>query len=404
VGKDFKRVYDELYGFIRLSGPVLEIVDTPVFQRLRRIRQLSAAYLVYPGATHTRFSHSLGTMHLMSRAAGILVSRGLIGKDEEEVLKIAALLHDVGHPPMSHTLELYYRRTGWRLSHEELGAMVIENDPVLRERIKYHGYSPSEIAGIIRGIHSSPLYASLLSSDVDVDRMDYLLRDSRHTGIVYGLIDAERILSMLLVDYRSRAGYEYKAVQALENFYLARLHMYQAVYYHKTITGYELLIAELYARILEEGGLRNKLSPEGLASMIRRGEYAYWDDCWLLDYARRIVLGEEDVSHEARILAKALLERRGLNLIADFSHPAWGEDEEKEAEERIKRIVEEEDGIVLSVVESIPVIRMEQAPLIRMPSGSWRSVAEVSGIVGRMPHSFIVARAYRVEPSEREGA
>ncbi len=398
-----KLLFDEIHGFIRLGGVVLGVVDTPVFQRLRRVRQLSAAYLVYPGATHTRFSHSLGTMHLMNKALLVLRSRGCSSRLPGELLRLAALLHDVGHPPMSHTLELYYRRMGFQHSHEELGALVVENDPVLRDVLRSRGYRPSEIADIIRGTHPSKLYTSLLSSDVDVDRMDYLLRDSRHTGVVYGLIDAERILSMMLEDDEGRVGFKHKAVQALENFYLARLHMYQAVYYHKTITGYELLITEFYARLLEDQGLKDKLSPRGLLNMIRRGEYAYWDDCWLLDHARRILLGEEEASHEALVLSSALLNRRGLELIADLSRPLWKPVDYREMENRILGIVEEEEGkgnIVLHLVDTIPVIREEDAPRISMPDGSWRSIVEVSGIVRGMPRFFMVARVYRVNEDE----
>ncbi len=394
-----KLLFDEIHGFIRLGGVVRDVVDTPVFQRLRRIRQLSAAYLVYPGATHTRFSHSLGTMHLMDRAVGALYSKGLMEEDGD-LLRLAALLHDIGHLPMSHTLEQYYRRRGLRLGHEELGAIVIEGDPELRGVLEQYGYSAPEIASLVGGNHPSTLYVSLLSGDVDVDRMDYLLRDARHTGVVYGVIDAERILTMMLVDdEKGRIGFEYKALQALENFYLARLHMYQAVYYHKTITGYELLISEFYSRLLEDLGLQELSTMKGLEDMIRKGRYAYWDDCWLLDHARRAVLGEEEVSGEARRLAASLLNRRGLELVADMSRPLWRRDEGREVVEEIRDIageLEAEGGLVLWDADLIPVIRREEAPRIRMPDGSWENLENVSSVVAGMPRYYLVARVYRV--------
>ncbi len=236
-----KYVFDELHGFIELGPGIVDIVDSPAFQRLRRIKQLAQAWLVYPGAVHTRFSHSLGVMRVMDILATRLVREGHLSRDDALVLRLAALLHDIGHTPYSHALEMYFHNR-FRLRHEELGRYVIENDPTISEKIKGLGADPREVAAVVGGVHSNVTLNMLMSSDLDADRLDYLMRDALHTGVVYGRIDVDRIVNTLTVTADGRLAVPMKAIHAVESFYIARLHMYRAVYYHKTITGYQLLM------------------------------------------------------------------------------------------------------------------------------------------------------------------
>jgi len=164
-----KKVFDEVHGYIELTEPELAIVDTPTFQRLRYIKQLAVAWYVYPGATHTRFSHSLGVMHVMGLIARRLYSMGYIhSEDDVQLLRLAALLHDVGHTPFSHAIEPYYRdRVG--LSHEDLTEMMILESYDIRDTLIDYGFDPREIVMILKGKHKEPLYNQLISSDLDVE-------------------------------------------------------------------------------------------------------------------------------------------------------------------------------------------------------------------------------------------
>ncbi|MEM4556859.1 MAG: HD domain-containing protein, partial [Sulfolobales archaeon] len=245
IGKGVKSIYDEIYGYIPVSELELKVIETPTVQRLRRIKQLALAWYVYPGAVHTRFSHSLGVMHVIGIIANKFIDEGFMKKDDYELLRIAGILHDVGHTPYSHAIELYMTQA-FRIRHEELATYVIENDPYLNDVFSNYGVTPKEVSSIIRGTHKEPLYNMLLSSDLDADRIDYLLRDSLHTGVAYGMIDIDRVLHTITVDKDGELAVPAKSVQAIENFYIARMHMYRAVYHHKTIAAFQMMMKSIY--------------------------------------------------------------------------------------------------------------------------------------------------------------
>ncbi len=391
------RIYDELHGFVELSELEQRLVDTLVFQRLRRIRQLSAAFLAYPGAVHTRFSHSLGAMHLAGRIAGRLAKEGLVPGDDVELLRVAALLHDVGHPPMSHTIEMYYKRRFSEGAHERLSYEIIVGDPEVSEILSGSPFTPREVADLVVGRHSNHAYSMLISSDLDVDRLDYLLRDAKHTGVAYGMIDLERIVSTLTMSGDNLA-LEVKGISALDSFYVARLHMYQAVYYHKTITGFELLLERIYELLVEELGFHRLRTVEGLVKMVRSGEFAYWDDVWLLHLIKEAAQGRLDVGSETRRLADSFLRRRAPQLVVDSSKLSWAEPETvsrgmlEEVREELERSSQEGDLVILDVV---PVVRASRSVRVLVDGELVDpSILEFS-LLRFMPRSFIVARVYR---------
>ena len=264
-----KLVYDCVHGYIELTAQEVKIIDTVVFQRLHNIRQLGTGFLVYPGATHTRFAHSLGTLHVMGKLAQRLKKLGIIEDDEGIAkLRLAALLHDVGHYPFSHVLELPTKKLNpnGEGDHENLSAYLIHNS-CLKDSLDT--FTPGDISSIItKKVVGKPFYSLIISSDLDVDRIDYLMRDAHATGVSYGSIDVERLVRTITSDKdESHIAVEEKGRQALENFLMARYHMYQTVYYHKTVVCFDLILQRIYEELIRRGKAYNyedicKLSDE----------------------------------------------------------------------------------------------------------------------------------------------
>lgn len=230
-----KIINDPVHGFITISSEqIMEVINHPWFQRLRRIKQLGLTEMVYPGALHTRFNHALGAMHLMSLAVGSLCDRGhAISQAECEAAMMAILLHDVGHGPFSHTLEKSILSD---VSHEEVSSFIME-------RLRRDVGGGMELASrMFAGAYPKPFFNQLISSQMDCDRMDYLMRDSFFTGVVEGKIGAERLIKML--DIRDeQIVVEQKGIYSVENFLNSRRVMYWQVYLHKTtVCAEEMLI------------------------------------------------------------------------------------------------------------------------------------------------------------------
>jgi len=235
-----KIVNDPVYGFIRFPEPeVMAVIEHPWFQRLRGIRQMGLAHLVYPGATHTRFHHSLGACHLMDRALENLKAKKVRFTQEECLAaRLAILLHDVGHGPFSHALE-YSLVEG--ITHEGISRLIIRR---LTDEL---GGALAKAERVFSHEYPKKYLHQLVSSQLDVDRMDYLNRDSFYTGVSEGVIGYDRILNMLAV----RDGelvVEEKAVHSVEKFIIARRLMYWQVYLHKTVLGAEMLLVNILRR------------------------------------------------------------------------------------------------------------------------------------------------------------
>lgn len=225
-----KSVRDPIYGFIGLTQKEIEIINTPVFQRLRRIKQLGNTHLVYPGASHTRFEHTLGVLHIAYRMAHNL------NLDDEDIknIRYAALLHDIGHGPLSHIFEDVLKIfNGKKVSHEDVTLKILKEDSVLD---KVLGSKKDEIISVLDGKGKpSSVNREIISSNLDADRLDYLLRDSYHIGVAYGVYDLERILHTIIrVDERDESyiAIKEKGKDAVEGIRLARYLMHAQVYSH----------------------------------------------------------------------------------------------------------------------------------------------------------------------------
>jgi hypothetical protein len=238
-----KIINDPVYGFISIPGDfVFDLIEHPWFQRLRNIRQLGLTSFVYPGANHSRFQHGLGALHLMNMAIATLRSKGIIiSPVEEEATLIAILLHDSGHGPFSHALENLIING---ISHEDISLLLMRK---LNE--KYSGKLDLAIE-IFTGKYYRKFFHELISGQMDMDRLDYLRRDSFFTGVIEGSVGSDRIIRMLNVVDDSLVVDE-KGIYSLEKFLIARRLMYWQVYMHKTVLASESLLVNIFKRAKE---------------------------------------------------------------------------------------------------------------------------------------------------------
>jgi hypothetical protein len=294
VPERFTRVInDDVYGAIPLTEAEWDIINTRAFQRLRGIRQLGLSSYVFPTAEHTRFSHSLGVLFIMGRITAHLREKGVLEEDDLRKLRMAALLHDIGHYPLSHVGEAVFMRIqfekeqvvqkktpdfgesaltragkkyrGKAANHERLGAVVItRRDEILRILSK-HGFDAEELAKIINGEHVNIIYNQLMHSSLDADRLDYLVRDATHTGVRYGLVDFDYLIRHLEIGEENDTqnnpvkvvGVSQKAVHVLEHYLTARYFLYSQVIFHKTVVAFETLAkALMYQAALKNEELR----------------------------------------------------------------------------------------------------------------------------------------------------
>jgi len=249
-----KYILDPVHGMIPITDIELQVISTPPFQRLRGITQLGLASMVYPGATHNRFQHSLGTLHIMDKLLYTLVQEDNFNLKEPQrtrviqKMRIAALLHDCGHLPFSHIFEKY--RTNRK--HEFFSDRIIQKSEI-GQVLEQNKIKPASIGILIdeglptededSGILMKML--PLLHSDADADRMDYLLRDAYFTGVPFGKIDLDRICSFITLN-KDKLCYSAKAQDSLENFLYSRFQMYRKVYTHKTVNCYDLILRRIY--------------------------------------------------------------------------------------------------------------------------------------------------------------
>jgi HD superfamily phosphohydrolase len=273
---DLEVIRDPLWDNIRLDRPAQLVLDTPAVQRLRYVRQLGHAFLVYPGATHTRFEHALGAYHLTRRALASLEERGelaSVGPHDCLAVRLAALLHDIGHYPFSHALE----EAGFP-SHEAQGvAKLLEGE--LGDELRAIG-GPGlarDIGELIRGVSPSPLQG-LISGSLDLDKIDYLSRDARMCGVPYGTVDVDRLLSSLtLVETtagRRQVGVQEKGVSALESLLFAKYQMYRNVYWHHAVRAATCMFKRAARDAVRQGAVSMEavgdLTDDGLMELLLR--------------------------------------------------------------------------------------------------------------------------------------
>jgi HD superfamily phosphohydrolase len=234
-------ITDPIHKNIKFTHVEKEIIDTDIFQRLRRIRQLAGAHLVYPGALHSRFEHSLGSMFLAGMAGQTLFDKGYFTDiDLIQQLRLAALLHDVGHGPFSHLFEEILKDSK-NSSHENLGERIIFETKI-SDIVKQNGYSPATISSLSFGKHKLGFLNEVISGGLSVDLMDYLPRDSYFSGTEYGKVDYFRIINSLEVSSSKELGINKSALYSYESMLISRYQMFKSVYFHKTVRSGEVMI------------------------------------------------------------------------------------------------------------------------------------------------------------------
>lgn len=265
-------IKDPLYGYVRITEHEKLVIDAEPVQRLRRIKQLAGAQYVYPAANHTRFEHSLGTMHLAGAIAENLPP--ITEELERSKVRLAALLHDVGHGPLSHLFEPLLLKYAGK-NHEDMSLRIIRESS-LSQALRQAGFDPEEISLLAVGRSSDskkPFLDQIIRSSVDVDKMDFLLRDSYHTGAGYGTIDIFRLIyTMDVLD--GNLAVDDTALSTLETFLLARLESFRAIYFHRTTRAAQIMVLKALEKAMEELSL---FSSDSLESYLSLDDSSLWE-------------------------------------------------------------------------------------------------------------------------------
>ena len=303
---------DPIHGFIEVSPFELKVISHPLFQRLRRIKQIGLGEYVYHGANHTRFAHSLGVMHIVKRILEILK---INEEDYKNKIILAALLHDIGHFPLSHSFEY-----ALNLNHEDYTKEIIyrtEIKDILSER--YSNKDIRDIIGFISGTHAKyPIGSQLINSEIDADKLDYLLRDSLHCGVKYGVYDLERLLISLEIP-DNIVVISHRGFDLAEEFILARFFMYKQVYLHKTKRAFEILLEIILKELQNKGLLEYPKLKEDLDMKLPEK-----DDIWLFSKLRE-VRKNYNIDERLRRYINMLLKRDPLRVPPLGSHEEYVE-------------------------------------------------------------------------------
>jgi uncharacterized protein len=328
-----KLIVDPLHGDIHLTRREWQILDTMPFQRLRRIKQLQMGHVTYPNATHTRFCHSLGTLAIMDRILQVLPDGDeRFKKEHRENLRMAALLHDVGHYPYSHLMEgidevclteelvnagssksMDFQRRSYP-GHEEVGLEIVTKQSELVEAIGTPERARKVADLFTRNTAADPQLSKLLHSSFDMDRVDYLRRDAHAAGVPYGDIDINYLLNSLRVSHSGMLGVRAKALHAAEQFLLARFFMHKTVYLHKTTCGIEEACRQLLRRIRDQGGSVLPEDGNAVMDLVSSPRLAEFTD----DYVDRLVhKAAQDNNNVIRSLATCIEKRRPPVLLKE---------------------------------------------------------------------------------------
>lgn len=296
-------INDPIHDFIGITNVESKIINSGPYQRLRRIKQLSGGHFVYPTAEHTRFAHCIGVMHLAGRTGRRLLSELKLGDDVLQEVRVAGLLHDLGHGPFSHVFEeALIEKKGW--NHEDVTEWLILKSEI-GDILETEGISKKRIADLVRGRRTDKkdaVVSSIVAGQVDADKMDYLIRDSFYCGVNYGLVDIQRLIDSLEVSNDYSLHFDIAARGALEAFLVARYEMFLNVYYHKTVRSVEVMLVKLITAADSVLELTSFETPE---------EFLTLDDMSLVSMVREIDPNESDDAKEASTMMN-LLDSRTL--------------------------------------------------------------------------------------------
>ena len=404
--KKLKLFNDPIYGFITVKNPLIfKIIEHPYFQRLRRISQMGLSYLVYPGAHHTRFHHVIGCTFLMQKAVETLRLKGMeINGEEEEALMVAILTHDLGHGPFSHALEGCFVQG---LGHEELSLKFME------ELNREFDNRLETAMRMFKGEYPRLFMNQLISSQLDMDRLDYLKRDSFYSGVAEGNINSERLISMLCVR-DDQLAVEDKGIFSVEKFIMARRFMYWQVYLHKTGLAAEKILVKIMRRVRElvDKGIEVPMSPVLSVFMEQKLGLAEFDAGHLKSYAW---LDDNDImqglkswcSHEDYILSylsRSIVHRKLPKI--EMSDLPFEEGRIQEIRKKVQsRLgVAERDLDYLVYTGEVSNMAYKTEPLgirIALKDGSTQDIQQASGSLGIGGFNQKMTRFYLCYPKKR---
>lgn len=367
-----KIINDPVYGFISIDDELINrIIAHPYYQRLRRINQMAMAHLVYPGAVHSRLHHSLGAYHLMRLALLELTSKGVeITEEEQQASKIAILLHDIGHGPFSHALEQVLAEG---MHHEELSLLLIQ------EMNRQFGGKLQMALEIFTDAYPKKFLHQLVSGQLDVDRMDYLNRDSFFTGVIEGSIGYDRILKMLTV-HNGELMVEEKGIYSIEKFLVARRLMYWQVYLHKTVLSAEQMLQRIIRRARETGAAC--LEPLHAFIQNQKETLTLEQFCSLDDYDVFMAI-KQWMHHPDPVLSylcRGIIDRKLLKVkyFAEPLNPRMLADKQQETMNKLGLSAEETGWLVFTGEASSSMYNFENEHIhILFKDGTVRDISEV---------------------------
>ena len=336
---DHKHISDPVYKTIGLSELETEVIDTPIFQRLRRVKHLGLVSLVYPGADFSRFDHSLGVCHVTGRILSAIrkTTPNILDKDIQKY-RLAALLHDIGHYPFSHpmeeAIEVFYEQLPpieqkdteevnndndqeeiKFIDHEQVGEEILRLDSDLNTILRRYNYKPEEISEIFTGSIELP-FGNLVKSDLDADRIDYLLRTAHHTGVPYGSIDVDYLISQMILDEEEdRISLHQRALRSAEHFLLGRYFVYQQNIFHKTVVGFEYLLRDISKALLEKQLIH--FSKQDVENSIINRDWCHYDDVYIEGKIRDLKekLSKDDILNQK---IDSIQYRKPLSLVWEW--------------------------------------------------------------------------------------
>ena len=364
------KIHDPVHNTINLSEIEIKIINSKAFQRLRNIKQLGLVSYVFPGADYTRFSHSVGVCHLTSKLYDAYSKvKGTTDDNEKQKYRLAGLLHDIGHYPFSHAMEgaikshvdecrsegfverisdvsetpMDISPLGGYLKHESVGREILLNDAEICKILKDSGFEPVDIYPLFtRDSEVKENITNLISSDLDADRLDYLLRSAYHVGLPYGSTDIEYILSQIKIDSDGKMCIDPKALRTVDHFLLCRYFDYSQVIFHKTVAGFEEVLKRVIVYLIRKGEV--KFSPEDITKFIKSGKWYWCDDGYILNHIRTYYK-KTDTPEDIKLMMKSIIERNPPKEIVKMEYVTDStKSKEKEFEANIsdlKKLVED---------------------------------------------------------------
>jgi HD superfamily phosphohydrolase len=398
-------IKDPVHGYVYITENEKEIIDTYPMQRLRRLRQLAGSEYVYPGANHTRFEHCVGVMYLAGKVTENPNLSRIVSDEEADIIRLSGLLHDVGHGPFSHVFEQLLIRD-LEKTHEDITSWIIAESEI-NDKIAQAGFNPDEVSKLAVGKLHKPgkaFWDQIISSGVDVDKQDFIVRDTYHTGAEYGFIDVFRLIHALDVLGEDLAV-ELGALSALEAFMIARIESFKSIYFHRVGRAGQIMLAMAMEKANEELGLTAFKTPEEYLAM---DDYTVWSALKKCEKSKQII---DDL--ERRRMLKCAYERTFYEKDALVSNIFGREAYRRQVQDEIAREAGVEPEAVIIDVPTVPSVPYHHAVLTesmeipvfsRSQSGekTLQRLSEISKIFETLKGFINILRVYTDE-TNREG-